>query len=688
MNKAHIILLCLAACLPVTSFATAQGQDELDLMPMPAQVELGQGELPVDQSFSVAITGHREPRLERAVERLLRDLTQVTGIPLERRPVEPAKATLALRVAHSGKAVQEPGEDESYELTVTPSGAQLTSSTPLGALHGMQTLLQLVRITPKGFAAPVLTIRDRPRFVWRGLLIDVSRHFIQLETLKRNLDGMAAVKMNVLHLHLSDNEGFRVESKRFPRLHLQGSEGMYYTQPELRELVAYARDRGIRIVPEFDMPGHSRAWFVGYPELASAPGPYKVERAAGKYDPAMDPTKESTYKFLGGFIREMAGIFPDRYFHIGGDEVNAKDWDANPRIQQFIRRRGMKSNADLQAYFNQRLNKLLSSQGKIMVGWDEVLHPDLPASIVVQSWRGQESLAASARQGYRGLLSHGYYLDLMWPAHRHYAADPMTAAASLTQYEKQRILGGEACMWTEYVSDDIIDSRIWPRLAAVAERLWSPQDIRDPDSMYRRLETTSSRLEWLGLTHKSSYLPMLRRMAGGDDINPLRTLGDAVEPVKDYARMEAHAWLGDRKTPLNRLVDAVPPESETGRRFEQLVNTWLTSGRADAKSEREMRAFLNSWAHNYQALGPLLERSFLIKELEPLSERLAAIGTAGLGALDFMARNERSPDQWRTEQLASAEEAAKPVADLLLVVAPSVRILIEASARRGTAPAP
>ena len=201
----------------------------------------------------------------------------------------------------------------------------------------------------------------------------------------------------------------------------------------------------------------------------------------------MDPTEERTYKFLDGFIGEMAKLFPDRYFHIGGDEVNGKEWDANAKIQAFMHAHGLKNNQDLQAYFNTRVQKIVSKHGKIMVGWDEILRPDLPKNIVVQSWRGQDSLAAAAKQGYRGLLSFGYYVDLNWPASRHYAVDPMSgAAANLGPEEKRRILGGEACMWSEYASPENIDSRIWPRTAAIAERLWSSQDATDVNSMYQR----------------------------------------------------------------------------------------------------------------------------------------------------------------------------------------------------------
>src|SRR5262249_47529785 len=287
-----------------------------------------------------------------------------------------SKATLTVNVERAAKEVPELGEDESYLLAVDASGAKLTSPTTLGAMHGLQTFLQLVEVGPTGFAVPAITIKDQPRFPWRGMLIDVSRHFIPLDTLKRNLDPMGAVKMNMLHWHLSDDQGFRVESKTFPKLHELGSDGLYYTQDQVRDLIAYAADRGIRVVPEFDMPGHSTSWFVGYPELASAPGPYTIERKWGIFDPAIDPTREENYHFLDKFIGEMAKLFPDQYFHIGGDEVNGKQWSTNPKIKEFIRAHGMKDNEDLQAHFNTRLQKIVGKHGKIMLGWDEILHPD------------------------------------------------------------------------------------------------------------------------------------------------------------------------------------------------------------------------------------------------------------------------------------------------------------------------
>ena len=656
------------------------------LMPLPTQLQTGSGQLLIDKSFTVAITGHKEPRLQRAVEIFLADLRRQTGMTqIDLKLIDSPTANLIIQSDAGSNKVQELGEDESYQLVINSAGARLNAPTTLGAMRGLQTFLQLVQTTGAGFAAPAVTINDRPRFAWRGLMIDVSRHFMPVDVLKRNLDGMAAVKLNVFHWHLSDNQGFRIESKKFPKLHEMGSDGLYYTQEEVREVIAYARERGIRVVPEFDMPGHSTAWFVGYPELASGPGPYEIERKWGVFDPAMDATQERTYKFLNVFVGEMAALFPDQFFHIGGDEVNGKQWDANPKIQQFMRAHNLKNNQDLQAYFNRRVQGIVSKHGKTMLGWDEILRPDLPKSIVIQSWRGPDSLAQAAKQGYRGLLSYGYYLDLMWPASQHYAVDPLSSAAGLTAEQQQQILGGEACMWTEYASPENIDARIWPRLAPIAERLWSPPDTRDVNSMYERMHQVSPRLGWLGLTHNSSYVPMLQRIAGADDVSALKVLVDVVEPVKNYSREELATEPATSATPLNRLVDAARPESETARQFAELVDS-MVAGKAQPATEGQIKALLVRWRDNDAKLQPQIDGSFLLKEDAPISKNLSALGATGLAALDYLERGERPPTTWVTEQLAFIEQTKKPQALLLLAVAPAVEKLVRASAGQTSEP--
>jgi hexosaminidase len=651
------------------------------LMPLPASIKSGTGQLKIDPSFTVAVAGHREPRLERTLAIFLDHLRRQTGmLPIDMSVVSTPSATLTIHCAAGTKDVQQLGEDESYQLEVADSGAKLEAPNTLGVMRGLQTFLQLVTTSGNGFAVPAVSVHDAPRFPWRGLMIDVSRHFMPVDVLKRNLDGMAAVKMNVFHWHLSDNQGFRVESKKFPKLHELGSDGLYYTQDEVRDVIAYAGERGIRVVPEFDMPGHATAWFVGYPELASGPGPYQIERQWGIFDPAMDPTRDSTYKFLDEFIAEMARLFPDQFFHIGGDEVNGKEWDANPKIQEFKRAHGLNSNEDLQAYFNQHVQAIVSKHGKTMLGWDEILRPELPKNIVIQSWRGPASLAQAAKQGYRGLLSHGYYIDLMWSAQRHYENEPLSGdAAALTPEQQKFILGGEACMWAEFVSPENIDSRIWPRNAAIAERLWSPQTVTDVPSMYQRMQIISRKIEWLGLTQNTAYQPMLRRITGGEDIAATQVLADAVEPVKDYSREQLAVEKPTSATPLNRIIDAARPESETARDFTRMVDDFL-GGNRNTDLEAEIRRRLGTWHNNHADMQPLFANSFLLQEVQPISQNLSSISASGLAALEYIDHGQSGSSDWLKQQLALLAEAQKPQAQLLLAVAPAIEKLVRAAA--------
>jgi hexosaminidase len=569
--------------------------------------------------------------------------------------------------------VQSVKEDESYQLAITPQQARLTAATPVGALRGMETFLQLVEPAAQGFSAPAVRIADRPRFPWRGLMIDASRHWMPAEVLKRNLDGMAAVKLNVLHLHLTDDQGFRIESKVHPRLHEFGSDGHYYTQAQITELIAYARGRGIRVVPEFDMPGHTTSWCVGYPEIASGPGPYQIERQWGVFDPTLDPTREETYTFLDGLIGEMAALFPDEYFHVGGDEVNGKQWDTNPAVVAFKQAHGMKDNADLQLYFNGHLLPIVQKHGKKMIGWDEIFNPDLPHDIVVQSWRGPESLAQTARRGYMSILSHGYYLNLALAPADYYQVDPLAgAAAGLTPEQASRILGGEACMWSEFATPENIDSRIWPSAAAIAERFWSPQDVKDIDSMYRRLEVVSRELEGVGVTHQSSYSRMLARLAGTQSPKALATLADVLEPVKYLQRRNARNYTS--LTPLNRLVDAVRPESEKARIF---------AGRVDHLNANKdaVRKQLIIWRDSREELLPLLQQSALLEEDIPVAEDLSAVAGAGLEALDYLDSGKPAPQAWVQEQFVLLDLAAKPHAEMLLMIVEPVRKLVNAAQR-------
>src|SRR6185312_6327197 len=651
----------------------ASQQPQLNLMPWPANIQTGSGQLVINSDFTIAISDSGDARVRGAAERFVHRLSQETGIPLRFTPAKSGAATLTIRAEHNGKKIQELGEDESYVLDVNQAGAKLTAPNPLGVIHGLQTLLQLAAPGPQGFAFPAVHIEDAPRFPWRGLLLDAGRHWMPVPVVERTLDGLEAVKMNVLHFHLSEYQGFRVESKKYPKLQELGSNGKYYTQDEIKDLIAYARERGIRIVPEFDMPGHSQSWFVGYPELASGPGPYQIEKRWGVFDPAMDPTRESTYKFLDKFIGEMAHLFPDEFFHLGGDEVNGKQWDANPKIQAFTKSHELNSNADLQTYFNQHVVKIIEKYKKTPIGWDEVLNPGLPKNVVVQSWRGQESEARAVRAGRRALLSNGYYLDLAEPASKHYMVDPLSGdAATLSPEQQKMVLGGEACMWSEMVTAENVDSRIWPRNAAIAERLWSPGEVNDVASMYLRLEVISDWLDSGGLPHHSALREMRERLAPGR-VDPLSVLADVVEPVKRYARSSSGRYNAD--TPLNRLPDSVPPESRVARDFSALIDQ-IVAGTASPDQIAAARQWMTAWKYNDERLAPALQSS-LLSEDAAISRNLSAIGDIGLQALELFAANQAAPPGWREQQIAQLEPMKKPQSELLLMAVAPVEKLVQ-----------
>lgn len=673
----RLLFILLLNGVIATSIAQAQQPLTPSLMPWPAGMQASDGRFRVNSSFKIDLHGPDDSRMKRAAERFQARLSRITGIPLPSPGESTAAPNFIVSWKGKGEKVQKLGEDESYRLEVGASEVHLDAPTPLGAMHGLQTFLQLIQISPEGFAAPAVTIEDRPRFPWRGLLIDVSRHFMPVEMIKRELDGMEAVKLNVLHWHLSDDQGFRVESRKFPRLQQLSSGGAFYTQEQVREIIEYARDRGIRVVPEFDMPGHMTSWFVAYPELASGPGPYEIARDFGVHDAVMDPTREHTYNFLTEFIGEMARLFPDQYFHIGGDEVTGKQWASNPRIQRFMDVHRIRNARDLQAHFNRRLQAIVKKRGKIMEGWDEILNANLPKDVVVQSWRGQKALSDAVQQGYRGLLSFGYYLDLMQPASQHYLVDPFGgAAANLSAEEQQRVLGGEACMWTELTDAVNIDERIWPRAAAVAERLWSAQEVRDLDDMYRRLGKVSERLEWAGLEHLRSYHLMLERLGGGKDLQPLRILADVLEPVKGYARQHTRHY--ETGTPLNRLVDAVRPESDAARIFSAQVQRFLNKS-ATADDLAEIQKSLTGWRDNDQQLAPVLQGNPLLQEAGPISQRLSSVAMTGLKAMEYLSAGTHVPADWRQQQLDLLRQAQAPQAELLNMVAPAVQKLVEAT---------
>ncbi len=650
-------------------------------MPWPAQISVRNEafRIGVDFSISVSGAGGNDTRVRAAAQRTIARLARQTGLPLSlTNPADRSLTTEALmtvaveRRDHAGP--QKLGDDESYALLISSDRIRLSADGPLGALRGFETFLQLVIPCvgdSPGFCAPQVEIRDQPRFPWRGLSLDVSRHFIPIDGIERTIDGLAAVKLNVLHWHLSDDQGFRVESKKYPKLQQLGSDGEYYTQAEVRDVVAYARDRGVRIVPEFDVPGHSTSWLAAYPNLASKPGPYHIVHSGADPMGAIDPTKDSTYNFLDGLFTEMAKLFPDEYFHIGGDEVSAREWTGQPRIKSFMKSHKLAGAKDLQAYFNKRLQKILAKRGKKMEGWDEILQADLPKNIMIQSWRGSKSLAEAASQGYTGILSAGYYLDLMQSSAQHYAVDPLSGdAGQLAPEEQARILGGEAAMWEELVTAETLDAKLWPRLAAIAERFWSPRTVTDVASMYARLDAVNRWLEWLGLTQRSNLELMRERLAANAPVGPLDAFASMLEPVKGYER---HRTPYGASTPFNHLVDAIPPESDSARVFRDAVDSYLANPTEEAADA--LRAQLKAWSRAADDVRPLLESNSLLEEDLPIADSAQVLCKAGIEALSYA--KSPAPSNWKQQTLEAVKDASKHNAALLIPFAPAVQKLVE-----------
>ena len=662
----------------VFSFILSAQNFENSLMPKPKSFELVQGKFFINKDFSIGIYGNYNERIFEAATYALRRLDARTGMFFQQDFItnenNPADAKLQIKI--KDKTDIKLGIDESYSLEITANKILIQSQTDIGAMYALETLLQLLSVDESGYYFPACQIKDNPQFKWRGLMMDVSRHFMPIEVIKRNLNAMRAVKMNVFHWHLSEDQGFRVESKVFPQLHQLCSDGLYYTQEQIKDIIKYANDRGIRVIPEFDIPGHATSWFVAFPELASAPGPYKIERNWGIFDPTFDPTNEKTYEFFDKFFSEMAQLFNDEYFHIGGDENNGAQWNANENIQKFMKENNIKDNHQLQAYFNNRILQILTKYGKKMIGWDEILHPEMPTNIVIQSWRGKEALVKSAKSGYMGILSNGFYIDLVQPASFHYKNFIIANDADLTSEERSRILGAEATMWAELVTHETVDSRIWPRTAAIAERMWCDNSVNDVDDMYRRLERVEFLLEEHGLLHLKNYEMMLRRLTNNNDIEPLKILVNIVEPLEGYAR-HSQGIKYQQHSPYTRIVDAACPDSKTAREFAKHVEHYLKNH--ESKCMIEVKSTLELWHSNHAKLMRLISISPILKEIEPMAVNLFNLSEVGLEAIKLIESNHKPDIKWRDKASAIIDSAKKSYAQVELKIIEPIAQLVNSA---------
>ncbi|MBB3054533.1 beta-N-acetylhexosaminidase [Mucilaginibacter gotjawali] len=676
--------------------AGAQAPDSLNLMPRPQAVKLQTGKFVFTGRFAIGINGPGSPKLIAAANRFYLTLGKRTGVVFPQEYISgkenPADAQLTISYQKSINAAI--GMDESYTLTVTPEKIALTAPTDIGAGRGLETLYQLVTPAGSGFYCPAVEINDVPRFKWRGLMIDVARHFIPFDVLKRNVDAMAIVKMNVLHLHLSDDEGFRVESKVYPKLQENGSNGSFYTQDQVKELVNYAHDRGIIIVPEFDLPGHCSSILAAYPFLASYPASYKPARrfnvdtiknpSLGKImqlinqtqTPTIDPTKETTYVFFDRFFKEMSGIFPDAYLHVGADENNGVAWKQNPQIAAFMKAKSMKTTDDLQAYFVNRMHGIAQKYNKRIIGWEETFNATVPQDVIIQKWKP----AAPADTLVKSIVGHhnqvivsaGYYLDLYFPAYIHYLTDPVPANLTATAADKG-ILGGEAAMWSELVDGGNEEIRVWPRTAAIAERFWSAAGVRDADDMYRRLWAVDFELNDRAVNEYGNYIKIPDRWVNDEDLNPAITLCNVYTQVKGYKRLmaallspgEVHAKT-TLTTPLVGIADAVHTDSETGWYFRHWVATYLD--KHDAASLAQIKSQLQRWQSNKARFDALAANSPYLQQIADLSDNLSNAAGIALQALN----NEGIKD----DQLKQLQQLEKPHHDVQLAIGQSLEALV------------
>ena len=687
------------------------------LMPLPNSVALEAGALPVGGPFKVRVTGCRQPLIDHAAARFQADLDHLRG-----GAARGARPALRISCAEREGGYLTLAAKEGYGLTVRADGVAIDAEGPEGVLRALATLRQLAAGRPG--ALPFVRIDDAPRFAWRGVMIDSSRHFMSVAAVKRQIDAMERVKLDVLHLHLSDNEGFRVESKRYPKLTALGSGGQFYTQSQIRDLVAYAADRGVRIVPEFDVPAHTGAILTAYPELAAQGPPNDPLVTQNR---ALNPASEETYRFLDGLLGEMAGLFPDDDFHVGGDEVSDAAWSADAGVQAFMKANGIASRVAMEAWFHARVRKKQEAHGKSVIGWDEIAVTPIPRQVTVQVWRTSNAIAAAVAAGHPTVVSAGYYLDLLNPVARHYAVDPLDLQADgftaaevaqaakenalagaaakgmalqplppLTPEQAKLVLGGEMELWAELIDDDMIDMRLWPRAAALAERFWSPASVRDPDALQARLPVIEAELETLGLQAAEQPRRAAERLAPGHAEVVLSFL-ETVEPARNHAhnhtilamlRGQAHP----PPQPLTSLADAAPVDGAAVRRFELAVKRLVGGDAGDAPA---IRAQLMAWRENDARFREIAKGSPDLEAGLPASADTAELAGEGLDAVDAImahrplsaesqARAAKTLDRARTFEAASSRPLfafmrPQPPGDLILAIAPGVGLLVDAA---------
>lgn len=410
---------------------------------------------------------------------------------------------------------------EEYRLEILEKGIHIQGGSPQAVLLGFQSLRQMILALPVGaYTIPCRTISDQPRFPWRSMMLDCSRHFMDKDFVKRYIDLLALHKMNVFHWHLTEDQGWRIEIKKYPKLTEIGAYrkqadgsiyGGFYTQEEVKEVVAYAAERGITVIPEIEMPGHALAALAAYSQFSCTGGPFEVTHEWGVFKEVYCAGNEDTYQFLEDILAEVIPLFPAPYLHIGGDEVPKFRWENCPKCQETIKKEGLKDEHELQSHFLTRIEKYLNAHGKRMIGWDEILEGGLAPNAIVQSWRGFEGAAQAAKEGHQAIVSptsHAYFDYGLHDINLQKVYDFEPVPQGLTVEQAKFIIGGSCNMWSERAPQYLVDSKVFPRILAMAEVLWSDSAGRDFNEFRARVNHHYTILDKLGVKYGFEATPV------------------------------------------------------------------------------------------------------------------------------------------------------------------------------------
>ncbi|SUZ77224.1 uncharacterized protein METZ01_LOCUS30078 [marine metagenome] len=526
-------------CLVSAGFSSACSTPRNpSVIPQPVQMEVGRGGFDLDADTRIVLSNPTNLEVQQLTESWARPIRATSGfnLLLVDTPDDAPSNMITLRLSQDA-----PHPVEGYRLNVTSDAVTVEAKTPAGLFYGLQTLTQLLfGDHTSGWSVPVVQIVDAPRFAYRGMHLDVGRHFFPVAFVKKYIDLLAMYKMNKFHWHLTEDQGWRIEIKKYPKLTEIGAyrqetvmgknferfdrpyvgdgkpHGGFYTQDEVREVVAYARARYIDVIPEIEMPGHATAALAAYPEFACTDGPFDVPTTWGIFEDVFCP-KEETFQFLEDVLTEVIALFPSQYIHIGGDEVPKVRWQESEVAQEVISREGLADEDELQSYFIKRIESFLQAQGRRLIGWDEILEGGLAPDATVMSWRGMEGGIEAARQGHDVIMtptSHCYFdyyqadpeqeplaIRGLTPLEKVYSFEPVPEM--LSAEDAEHILGAQGNVWTEYMATtDYVEYMVFPRMLALSEVVWSPPDLRNWEGFVQRLPDHLRHLDALGVNYR------------------------------------------------------------------------------------------------------------------------------------------------------------------------------------------